>query len=86
MKKLNKIKLTVLNRNEIADREQRMLKGGADYQCGCITTCLDELCICLDDGGVLPSEKAYERYSYGPKGENLNGTTAETNKENNFMP
>ena len=43
MKKLNKIKLTVLNRNEIADKEQRLLKGGADYNCGCISGCVETL-------------------------------------------
>ena len=51
MKKLNKIKLTALNRNEIADREQRMLKGGVDYKCGCMAICLDELCMCIEEGG-----------------------------------
>ena len=47
MKKLNKIKLTALNRNEIADREQRMLKGGVDYKCGCMVICMDELAYAL---------------------------------------
>lgn len=56
MKKLNKIKLTVLNRNEIADKEQRLLKGGADYNCGCISGCVDDLCACLEDGGYQPKE------------------------------
>lgn len=37
MKKLNKIKLTALNSNEIADREQRMLTGGSDHKCGCVS-------------------------------------------------
>lgn len=57
MKKLNKIKLTALNRNEIADREQRMLKGGADYGCGCIEGCVDDMCACLEDGGYFPKER-----------------------------
>ena len=56
MKKLNKIKLTVLNRNEIADKEQRLLKGGADYNCGCISGCVDDLCACLEDGGYQPKK------------------------------
>ena len=47
MKKLNKIKLSVLNRNEIADREQQMLKGGSGY-CGCIATCMEDFCFCKD--------------------------------------
>lgn len=69
MKKLNKIKLTALNRNEIADREQRMLKGGAGYTCGCMGVCLDELCICIEEGGYEPAENVYDRYAYSESGE-----------------
>ena len=56
MKKLNKIKLTALNSNEIADREQRMLTGGGDYRCGCLSSCLDDLCACIEEGGYGPKE------------------------------
>lgn len=69
MKKLNKIKLTALNRNEIADREQRMLKGGVDYKCGCMAICMDELCICIEEDGYEPAENVYDRYSYTQNGE-----------------
>ena len=69
MKTLKKIKLTDLNRNEIADREQRMLKGGADYTCGCMGVCMDELCICIEDGGYEPAENVYDRYAYSESGE-----------------
>ena len=60
MKQLNRIKLTVLNLNEIADKEQRLLKGGADYKCGCISNCLEEMCACIEDGANLPKETAME--------------------------
>lgn len=47
MKKLNKIKLSVLSHNEIANREQRLLKGGSG-NCGCIATCSENFCFCKD--------------------------------------
>ena len=47
MKKLSKIKLTALSRNEIADREQRLLKGGSG-NCGCFATCYEDFCFCKD--------------------------------------
>jgi len=47
MKKLNKIKLNVLSHNEIADREQRLLKGGSG-NCGCFATCNEDFCFCKD--------------------------------------
>ena len=47
MKKLSKIKLTTLSRNEIADREQRLLKGGSG-NCGCFATCYEDFCFCKD--------------------------------------
>ena len=47
MKKLSKIKLTALSRNEIADREQRLLKGGSG-NCGCFATCNEDFCFCKD--------------------------------------
>ena len=47
MKKLNKIKLNVLSHNEIADREQRLLKGGSG-NCGCFATCYEDFCFCKD--------------------------------------
>lgn len=56
MKKLNKIKLTALNSNEIADREQRMLTGGGDYKCGCVSYCLDDYCACFDEGGSMAKD------------------------------
>ena len=68
---MNKIKITDLNRNEIADREQRMLKGGIDYKCGCMAICMDELCICIEDGGYEPAENVYDRYAYTQNGEDI---------------
>lgn len=53
MKKLNRIKLTNLNRNEIADKEQRMLKGGSEKTCGCIGVCLEDMCGCFEGDGQL---------------------------------
>lgn len=53
MKKLNRIKLTTLDSNEIADREQRLLKGGSDKLCGCIGVCVEEMCGCIEDDGQL---------------------------------
>lgn len=47
MKKLSKIKLTALSRNEIADREQRLLKGGSGNR-GCFATCYEDFCFCKD--------------------------------------
>ena len=86
MKKLNKIKLTALNSNEIADREQRMLTGGGDYRCGCITVCGENTCGCLDEGGTLPSETAYSYFASNPEGENLNINKANYNYERFIMP
>lgn len=57
MKKLNTIKLTNLNRNEIVDREQRLLKGGMN-QCGCVAVCTEDICACLDEIGSVPNEAA----------------------------
>ena len=82
MKKLNKIKLTALNRNEIADREQRMLKGGVDYKCGCMAICLDELCMCIEEGGYEPAENVYNRYANSDSGENI--INSAYNKANDF--
>lgn len=56
MKKINKIKLTALNSNEIADREQRLLVGGGDYKCGCVSYCLDDYCACFDEGGTMAKD------------------------------
>lgn len=56
MKQLNKIKLTVLDCNEIADREQRLLKGGSDYKCGCVSYCMDDYCACFDEGGTMAKD------------------------------
>lgn len=57
MVKLNKIKLTVLNRNEIADKEQRLLKGGLN-SCGCVSVCLQDICACVDEIDSTPNEAA----------------------------
>ena len=57
MVKLNKIKLNVLNRNEIADKEQRLLKGGLN-SCGCVSVCLEDICACVDEIGSTPNEAA----------------------------
>ena len=79
-------KLTALNSNEIADREQRMLTGGGDYRCGCITVCGENTCVCLDEGDTLPSETAYSYFASNPEGENLNINTANYNYERFIMP
>jgi len=50
---LSKIKLTVLNRNEIADKEQRLLKGGADYKCGCVSACVEDMCVCVGEDELV---------------------------------
>lgn len=79
MKKLNKIKLTALNSNEIADREQRMLTGGGDYKCGCLSGCLDDLCACSEEGGYGPKEAVLSSLTTTPNSEtnknDLNDTT-----------
>lgn len=69
MKKLNKIKLTVLNSNEIADREQRMLTGGSDYKCGCVSYCLDDYCACFDEGGTMAKDASLNSITSSPNSE-----------------
>lgn len=86
MKKLNKIKLTVLNSNEIVDKEQRLLKGGGDYRCGCITACAEDACVCLDEGGSVPSEVSFSYHYSSLSGENLNKQIADDNYNNYYIP
>ena len=85
-KKLSKIKLTVLNRNEIADKEQRLLMGGGDYKCGCISSCLDELCQCFEDGGGAPNETVLVRFVSEPNRNHIENTTAQYNHDRGIMP
>ena len=60
--------------------------GGGDYRCGCITVCGENTCVCLDEGGTLPSETAYSYFASNPEGENLNINTANYNYERFIMP
>lgn len=54
MKKLNKISLHNLSQTEMANREQKMLKGGR--LCACVGVCLGDACVCteVDDTGLFP--------------------------------
>lgn len=87
MKKLSKIKLTVLNRNEIADKEQRLLMGGGDYKCGCMSACMDELCQCLTTQNAVPLETILEKQvNSSILRESVDKTTAEFNRDRNHIP
>ena len=79
MKKLNKIKLTVLNSNEIADREQRMLIGGGDYKCGCVSYCLDDYCACFDEGGSMAKDASLYSITSSPNSEQFRDNGTEQN-------
>ena len=54
MKKLNKISLHNLSQTEMANREQKMLKGGR--LCACVGVCLGDACVCTEAGdtGLFP--------------------------------
>ena len=86
MKKLSKIKLTALSRNEIADREQRLLIGGGDYKCGCISSCLDEMCQCFEDGVGAPNETVLVRFVSEPNRNHIENTTAQYNYDRHITP
>lgn len=82
MKKLNKIKLTALNSNEIADREQRMLTGGGDYKCGCVSYCLDDYCVCFDEGGSMAKDASLYSITSSPNKEEYRDELTNTNYYN----
>lgn len=83
MKKMNKIKLTTLTHNEIVDKEQRLLKGGGDYKCGCVSYCLDDLCVCFDEGGTMAKDVSLYSISSLPSKEEHIDDMTDTNYQKN---